>query len=199
MALTAIDRSLLQRCLKHEAGSWNDFVDRFLGLVYHVIHHAAYLRSQPVSPEVVEDIAQEILTRIAADKYALLRNFGGKSSLATYLTVIARRIAVVELTKRTGVVSRKPLPAEFQTSDADKKSDDDIEEERPRVRAGMSSLDLLQKVIKDMPKRERKVVQLFYFEMRTFEDISIALDLPVKEIRPILKRAKQMLRDHEGK
>jgi RNA polymerase sigma-70 factor (ECF subfamily) len=102
VALTAVDRAILQRCLAHESGAWNDFVDRFLGLVYHVIHYTAYLRSNPVSPELVEDIAQEILTQIAATDYALLRQFRGKSSLATYLTVIARRICFRELVKRIG-------------------------------------------------------------------------------------------------
>src|SRR5205807_1713833 len=36
--LTPLDRDLLKRCLNHEPGSWNDFVDRFLGLIYHVIN-----------------------------------------------------------------------------------------------------------------------------------------------------------------
>ena len=39
--LAAIDRDLLRRCLHHEPGAWNDFVDRFLGLVYHVVGHTA--------------------------------------------------------------------------------------------------------------------------------------------------------------
>src|SRR5436189_134396 len=94
VALTAVDRSIVQRCLAHESGSWNDLVDRFLGLIYHVIHYTSHLRSSPLKPAMVEDIAQEILTEIAANDYALLRAFRGKSSLATYLTVIARRICV---------------------------------------------------------------------------------------------------------
>ena len=65
VALTAVDRSILQRCLTHEPGSWNDFIDRFLGLIYHVVHYTAHLRSNPVSAELVEDIAQEILTQIS--------------------------------------------------------------------------------------------------------------------------------------
>ena len=51
MALTALDRSLVQRCLNREYGAWNDFVDRFLGLIYHVVQHTAYLRSMPLRPE----------------------------------------------------------------------------------------------------------------------------------------------------
>src|SRR5215475_7377871 len=99
VALTAIDRTILQRCLNHEPGAWNDFVDRFLGLIYHVIHHSAYLRSTPVRPEDVEDLAAEVLLQIVSGDYAVLRQFAGKSSLATYLTVIARRICVSEMAR----------------------------------------------------------------------------------------------------
>ena len=31
MPLRDIDRQLIDRCLRHEPGAWNDFVDRYLG------------------------------------------------------------------------------------------------------------------------------------------------------------------------
>src|SRR5262249_61177924 len=71
-----------------------------MGLIYHVIQHAAYARSRVVSSEDIEDIAAEILLRIVDDDYSILKKFKGMSSLPTYLTVIARRICVKELIKR---------------------------------------------------------------------------------------------------
>src|SRR5262245_15137349 len=100
VALTKADRALLERCLGHKAGAWNDFVDRFLGLIYHVIHHTAHLRSFPLQPEDTEDIAAEVLLQIVGNDYAAIRQFRGTCSLATYLTVIARRICVHELARR---------------------------------------------------------------------------------------------------
>ena len=101
MALTTVDRALLQRCLERRPGAWNDFVDRFLGLVYHTIHHTAHLRSVQLRPEDTEDIAAEVLLQLIANDYAALRQFKGNCSLATYLTVIARRICVHELARRS--------------------------------------------------------------------------------------------------
>lgn len=198
MALTAVDRSILHRCLVHETGAWNDFVDRFLGLIYHCIRYTAHLRSHPVTPELIEDIAQEILLQIAADDYALLKQFRGKSSLAAYLTVIARRICVSELAKRRGP-PKKPLPAEFQpkTSGAPPvavEADDDA----PQARKGLESLDQVQKLLRKLPGREREVVRLFYLEGRTYEEISIELNLAVKAIGPILKRARTLLRQYDS-
>src|SRR5262245_14218500 len=75
VALTPLDRTLIQRCLNHDPGAWNDFVDRYLGLIYHVIHHTAHLRSVPLRPEDVEDLAAEVLLRIVSGDYHVLRQF----------------------------------------------------------------------------------------------------------------------------
>src|SRR5438874_8020990 len=77
VALTTLDRDLLRRCLAHQPGAWNDFVDRFLGLIYHVVHHTAHLRSMPLRPEDTEDLAAEVLLQIVANDYAVLRLFKG--------------------------------------------------------------------------------------------------------------------------
>ena len=96
VALTQLDRDLLTRLLAKQPAAWNDFVDRYLGLVYHVVHSTAHLRSARLAPEDVEDIAAEILVQIVADDYKALRQFQRRASLSSYLTVIARR------TGRTG-------------------------------------------------------------------------------------------------
>src|SRR3954451_1856773 len=96
---TAVDRELVRRCLHKDAGSWNDFVDRFLSLIYHVIGYTAHLRSVRVGPEDVEDIAAEVLLKIVANDFRVLRNSRGTASLAPYLTGAARRICVHELVR----------------------------------------------------------------------------------------------------
>src|SRR5215468_7241729 len=107
-----MDRDLLRRCLSRQSGAWNDFVDRFLGLIYHVVQHTAHLRSVPIGPEDTEDLAAEVLLQIVANDYAVLKQFRGQSSLSTYLTVIARRICVRELTKKIAARDAQPAPAE---------------------------------------------------------------------------------------
>jgi len=71
----------------------NDFVDRFLGLVYHVVQHTATMRGYPLKPEDKEDIAADS-SEDRRTRLRTLAQFRGKSSLASYLTVIARRTCV---------------------------------------------------------------------------------------------------------
>jgi RNA polymerase sigma-70 factor (ECF subfamily) len=186
VALTNLDRDLLRRCLAHQPGSWNDFVDRFLGLIYHVIHHTSHLRSTPLGPEDVEDLASEVLLQIVAGDYAVLRQFKGHSSLATYLTVIARRICVHELARRSAA-------REIQPSDEDQTLEQ--AEARPRRKfRSPENLEEVEKLLNKLPAKEREVVRLFFLEGRTYEEISTEMNIPVNSIGPVLARAKKKLR-----
>jgi len=183
VAFTALDRTLLQRCLNHERGAWNDFVDRFLGMFYHVIHYTSHLRSVSLAPEDVEDVAAEILLQIVANDYAVLRQFRGHSSLATYLTVIARRICVHELTRRAAT---REVPR------LDGKADTHV---RSRGEGNLENMEEVQRLLRKLPAREREVVRLFYLEGRSYEEISTQLHIPVNTIGPVLARARKKLRE----
>jgi RNA polymerase sigma-70 factor, ECF subfamily len=180
--LTSIDRTLLQRCLQHHRGAWNDFVDRYLGLIYHVIHFTAYQRSVPLQPEDVEDLAAEVLLQIVANNYAVLHQFRGQSSLSAYLTVIARRICVQELSRRVARDEAKARARERAAA-----------EDRDRPTGGLETLEEVHRLLRRLPSREREVVRMFYLEGRTYEEISTALHLPVNSIGPVLSRAKKKL------
>lgn len=187
MPLIPLDRDLLKRCLHHEAGSWNTFVDRYLGLIYHVINHAAHLRSVTLRPEDVEDLAAEVLLQIVANDYAVLRQFRKESSLATYLTVVARRIVVQELAKRQAAREVQPLK--------DGKPFPEPEDfEEPARGVGLETLEEVGILLSKLPSKERHVVRLFYLEGRTYEEISTKLNIPVNTIGPILSRARKKLR-----
>jgi RNA polymerase sigma-70 factor (ECF subfamily) len=184
---TAVDRDLLKRCLHRDPGSWNDFVDRFLSLIYHTIGYTAHLRSVRLGPEDVEDIAAEVLLQIVADDFKVLREFRKESSLATYLTVVARRICVHELVRRQKV------------KDAIKRGDSRLAQpepdDAPAAQKGMESLEEVEKLLRRLKGQEREIVRLYYLEGRTYEEISTETDVPVNTIGAILSRARKKLRD----
>jgi RNA polymerase sigma-70 factor (ECF subfamily) len=97
VALSEIDRNLLERCLARKQGAWEGFVDRFMGLVIHVINHTSHCRSVLLSTSDRDDLVAEVMLAIIDNDFAVLRQFRGKSSLATYLTVISRRVVVKKL------------------------------------------------------------------------------------------------------
>jgi RNA polymerase sigma-70 factor (ECF subfamily) len=186
VALTNVDRDLLKRCLHHKPGAWNDFVDRYLGLIYHVINHTSQSRSTPLQPEDVEDLAGEILLQIVAGDYAVLRQFREQCSLSTYLTVIARRICVHELARRWAA-------REVQAKD-DTELDEVPSRDLRRDARRREDLEEVERLLRRLSGKEREIVRLYFLEERTYEEISTAMKIPVNSIGAVLKRAKEKLR-----
>lgn len=183
MALTELDRNLIQRCLAHDPGSWPDFVDRYIGLFVHVIQHTAHARSVTLSQEDVDDLCSDVLLQVLHNDYAILRSFRGGSSLATYLTVIARRVVVREMIRRRMSEALGHVKA-HQESIAQAQS----EFER------IESRELVQHMLEGLTDMERNVVQLFHLDGRSYEEISRELNIPENTVGPLLSRAREKLR-----
>jgi RNA polymerase sigma-70 factor (ECF subfamily) len=180
------DRRLLQRCLNHEPGSWSDFVDQFLGLIYHVVRQTGQQQGRELPPDDVEDLAAEVLSQVVARDYAVLRHFKGQGTLASYLSVIARRACLHHLVERA---------AEHAVHGAGSQQLADYEDQAPPAADGLSQLEEVQQLLRTLPPRERRVVSMFYLEGRTYEEISEELEVPVNSIGPILARARKKLRE----
>lgn len=180
MALSDIDRNLLERCLARKPRAWEDFVDRFTGLVIHVVNHTARCRSIMLSSADREDLTAEVLLAIVRDDFAVLRHFKGKSSLATYLTVIARRVIVRKLVETR---SATPLGAAAEgVADA---SDEQRMTDREEVEQLMEHLD----------EGEAAVVRMYHLEGKTYQEISRTTGVPTNSVGPMLSRARAKLRN----
>jgi RNA polymerase sigma-70 factor (ECF subfamily) len=189
--LTAADRLLLKRCVNNDQGAWREFVDRFLGLIYHVIQTTGHLRNQPLRPEDVEDIAADILAQLVARDFAVLRQFRGQSSLAAYLTVAARRICMHAMAQPAAgrqAPAAKASPLVNHDSEATARGESDLE-----------NLEEVQRLLGKLSGRDRQVVRMFYIESRTYDEISAELGIPRNSIGPILTRARNMLRQDSPK
>jgi DNA-directed RNA polymerase specialized sigma24 family protein len=100
VSLSEVDRQLLQRCLDGSPRAWQDFADRFLGLVVHVANHTAEARGLSIDASTRDDLVADVFLAILKDDLAVLKRFRRNCSLATYLTVIARRVIVRRLTSQ---------------------------------------------------------------------------------------------------
>jgi RNA polymerase sigma-70 factor (ECF subfamily) len=185
VALTEIDRTLLKRCLSEEPGAWKDFVDRFIGLFVHVINHTAHARSVTLSPDDIEDLTAEVFVRLLSNNYSTLRHFRGKSSLATYLTVIARRIVVKEITQRRISEALGHVPAHASSLDA-------AESQR------IESREEVARLLSDLPPREADVIRQFHLEGKSYREISASLGIPENSIGPTLNRARERMRQQSA-
>jgi RNA polymerase sigma-70 factor (ECF subfamily) len=180
VALSEIDRNLLDRCLARKPRAWEDFVDRFTGLILHVVNHTARTRSIMLTSADREDLTADVLLAIIRDDFAVLRRFRGKSSLATYLTVIARRVVVRKLVETRIVGPNGSTVESPATTDAGEQRMTDREE--------------VEQLMEHLDDTEAAVVRMYHLEGKTYQEISRTTGMPTNSVGPMLSRARAKLR-----
>jgi RNA polymerase sigma-70 factor (ECF subfamily) len=190
MPLTEIDEHLLDRCLERKPRAWEDFVDRFLGLVIHVVNHSARAQSIWLTREDRDDLCADVMLALVQDDFAILRRFRGQSSLATYLTVVARRIVVRQLLKRRPTAARREALA--RRAEAARASSRD----RPDSRA--EEREEARWFLKQLKEYESRIVQMHHLEERSYQEIGRSLGIPENSVGPMLSRARDKMRRAAG-
>jgi RNA polymerase sigma-70 factor (ECF subfamily) len=182
VALSDIDRSLLDRCLARKPRAWEDFVDRFTGLIIHVVNHTARCRSIMLTSADREDLTAEVFLAVIRDDFAVLRRFRGKSSLATYLTVIARRVIVRKL-----VETRTATPL-GEAAEGAAVANENGSEQR------MTDREEIEQLMEQLDDSEAAVVRMYHLEGKTYQEISRSTGMPTNSVGPMLTRARAKLR-----
>jgi len=100
LSMNELDHTLLLRCVEEQPRGWEDFVDRFMGLVVHVIDHTGQIRDTNINDEQRDRLCEDVFRILYHDSFRILREYDGQCSLTTYLTIIVRRIVVRLLMNR---------------------------------------------------------------------------------------------------
>jgi RNA polymerase sigma-70 factor, ECF subfamily len=183
------DLALVERLVASDSAAWQTLIQRFQRLVFARVLATARELNRPLNPSDAEDLCAEVFSRLIADEYAALRRFEGRSTLSTWLAVVTRRIVL----RRISTLAREPshptarppletLPAPPNEEPLASMIGD---EERAQLAAGMAQLG----------ERHRQLARLFYFEKRSYREISQELDMPMNSVGPTLARIHQKLRE----
>jgi RNA polymerase sigma-70 factor, ECF subfamily len=186
VTLSEIDRNLLERCLERKPRAWEDFVDRFLGLVVHIANHTANARSVRLTPADRDDLCAEVFLNLVKDDFSVLRHFRGQASLATYLTVVARRIIVAQMLKR------KPMGSLSGT--ASRKAAERRAGAEPAAEEAVLNRDEVERLLEQLDPQEVNLITMYHLDGKTYQEISGATGIPENSIGPALSRARAKMR-----
>ncbi len=183
MSLSEVDRQLLQRCLDGSPRAWQDFADRFLGLVVHVANHTAESRGLALDSATRDDLVADVFLAILQNDLSTLRRFRRNCSLATYLTVVARRVIVRRLTRqqRNG---HQPLRNGDNTVAA-------VDSDQTR----MHNEQEVQQLMLRLDPQEANVIRMYHLEGKTYQEISAVVGMNENSIGPLLSRARAKMRE----
>lgn len=177
------ERRLIDACVAGASGAWPEFLDRFGPLLAHVAGRTASRRGTPLSPADRDDAVAEILLECLRDDAGVLRKFAGRSSLATYLTVIARRVTARRIVRDLESFRLASGDELLEPSAAAAELPERIED-REQVETLLDRLD----------DEEARLVRLHHLEGRSYGEISVHTGLPLGSIGPALSRARAKMR-----
>jgi RNA polymerase sigma-70 factor (ECF subfamily) len=169
-----------------------------MGLIVHVVNHSAQAKSIRLTSEDREDLVGVVFLGIIKDEFAVLRHFRGESSLATYLTVIARRVVVHELLKNKQN-SRLSL-AKLDHGPANGDSTHGAAAPH-HAEQRLSDRDQIDRLLEELDGTEAQIVRMYHLEGKSYEEISSAVGMPENSVGPTLSRARRKMRDvgHDAK
>lgn len=190
MTLSNLDRELLQSCLAGKPEAWDELTDRYLGLIVHVVNHTAASRNIQITPESRDDLVAEVFLSWLEKDFSVLRRFRGNSSLATYLTVVARRVVIRRLSQL-----RIPHPLMHSNSESQleqaplKKIDSEID---PSL---LEKREELESTLARLSPSEATAVRMFHVDGRSYDEIGRAMGVPTNSVGPILSKAREKMRN----
>jgi RNA polymerase sigma-70 factor, ECF subfamily len=176
------DKDLVTRCLSGDTGAWNNFVDRFSGLVYWAIkrkfnrYYSAYLTSD------IEDIYQRLFASIWEKKN--LAAVSDRDDIAPWLIVLASNLTTDFMRKkmREEDFLQNKLTAETQTMDKD--SVIFVEEK----------WDLLGEAMRLLNEKERAYIELSCISGKKHKEIAEIFRTSTNYVSSIIARAKNKMK-----
>lgn len=188
MAASEYDLELIARCLQNETHAWEDFVDRSVKPVMRVLLHTTRSRGIQLSPADGDDLVAEVFLELCRNDFACLRRFRGQSSFNAYLTVIARRVIVRDLSKRPHLTLVSPDPTAWSIADQAEPT------ASPNPADGGEPFEDLMQLLRKLDETESRLIQLHHLEGYSYQQISQETGISENSIGPALSRAREKMR-----
>jgi len=177
------DRRLLHECLQGLPEAWDAFVARFGGLLAFIVDRTAAQRQMSLTPADRDDLLADILLEILHHDAAVLRGFAGRSSLATYLAVVARRVAVRGMAR---LAEKNHGRRQLLDGHAAVESNDG--------QSLVADREEVELMLRGLEETEARLVRLHHLEARSYGEISRLTGMPLGSIGPTLARARQKMK-----
>ena len=131
------------------------------------------------SRAAAEEAAQDSFVRI----WKALAGYRGQSSLSTWIYAIARNTCL------TALDAERRKPTESIENPGVQRLAERATASAPPLSRGLD----LDGLLAGLPEHYRRVVTLFYMEDKSYQDVSLLLDLPMGTVKTYLHRARKQL------
>jgi len=142
----------------------------------------------PVDEATRDDFVSEVFLVLIRHDFAALRRFRRQCSLATYLTVVARRVVVRRLQQiqRANIVAASPA-ANHAVTNGHTAVNGDAEIQR------IENVEEVQFLMTRLDPREANVIRMYHLEGKSYQEISQVVGVSENSIGPLLHRARKKM------
>lgn len=188
------DKDLLDECLKGKEWAWEIFYERFSCLVSSVVRRTALRYTSISSEEEINDCSQFVWASLIEKDCYILKKWGRRCSLATWLRVCGSHSAsgyFKSLTKQIHAANIDEVPPISIHTNA-LSSQDTFDE--------VSRNELLEKILSivenKLSKQEKLFARLYWFKRLSPDEISRILNISLENTYILKHRAEKKIKRH---
>ena len=179
------ERRLVEGCIRREEAAWREFVRQYGALIHAQISSVLPAETYGPAGAAHEEAFSEVLLTLLKNNCRTLTEFRFGCRLSTYLSVVARRVAI-NLTRREGAEARKAEECAARLlaegiAGPDHALSDDLR-------------NALENALSSLSPRDRLVISLRFEDDLDYKDIARALGVAPNSIGPTLSRALDRLK-----
>ncbi len=178
----------LTACLRGDKRAWDAFVERYARVIHAAVARTCRAHDARLGEQDVEDIAQDVFVRLVKDDFRLLRSYDpAKASLATWLTIVSRSMALDALRRRRPTAA--PLEAAAEVAQPP---------QPPPPPADSPATGAVEVPEGLLSGRQRLVLHLLFDEELSVEAAAEAMGVEAQTVRSTKHKALLKLREHFG-
>lgn len=171
------DEQLVELVRDHDKELYSEIIRRYEKKI------SNYLRKFIQHPDELEDVLQSVFIKT----YRNLNGFDMTKRFSPWIYRIAHNEALNHIKKNARV---SVLPEEAELLIVDEKIDLPAEVDRSIARS------IIEEALADLKPTYRETLILYFFEQKSYEEISDILRIPTSTVGTLLLRGKQLLKRH---
>lgn len=186
----ADDATCIEALVEGDSDAWCRFVTRYQGLVCSRVAAAARECGFHLGPQDLEDLCAEVFVRLIENDFASLRQFEGRSSLGTWLAVVARRVFLRHMSRKRIVVVAGEVEGD------DPQVFEPLQQTPSQLSELIRSEDAAQlhEMLQHLREGDQRILRMYHLERLSYHEISSRLSITLNAVGPKLHRAQQRLR-----
>ncbi len=173
--------SLIERCIKREEKAWEEFINRFSGLVYYSARERLKRDGFRFNEQDVQDIVQNVFVDIwEKSKLAEVRE---RNKIQAWLSIVGQTRALNFMRKKKERLLNEEELFNVENIVSDKGAEYRVE-----------LIDELEMAVEKFPPREKIVLKLNIIHGKTHKEIAEFMNMSINTVSTIISRRKELLR-----